>query len=311
MWGNEIVSDERNPGNKTDVIVSAADCLTVVPSADLLAIVRHAPPPASPPDPLVPYVIDVVTGNGTRDWHLTDDAIAFAGDDVPGLFWQWRTQWERTWTLDSASSLRRLRSAGHELTAELHRAAWDRLYAQSTGSHSTRIFAPSVLDDWSSQLARVRNLIRQRDRFGFGFVDITPGRQRIGLARAWSSQDGAEVLAADDAMVVEMRPDQGLCVHAENDLIEAVDEVEFVDDRIVVRAPGRETAIDFASARPLAWLMPGVAAWRVRRVPEVVVWARSFAALDECMRYASSSGFEVWIRATYPFFGQSTEPFET
>lgn len=283
----------------------------MVPEADLLAIVRHTSPPPSPPEPLLPYVIEVVSDSGTNDWHLTDDALAFAGGDVPSMFWQWRTQWERTWMLDSNSSLSRLWSAGHELAAEAHRAAWDDLVAQSTVSHSTRILAPSLLDEWSIHVERVRDLIRQRDRFGFGFVDVTPGRQRVGLARAWSSQDGAEVLAADDAMVVEMRPDLGLCVDVRNDVLEAVEEVKFIDDRTVVCAPGREIAIDFESARPLAWLMPGVAAWRMCRVPEVVVWARSFAALTECTRYAASLGAEVWIRAQYPFFGQSPAPIGT
>ena len=313
MPRNDLVTGgEQRPVDKPYVGVrSAGSRLTVVPSADLLAIVRHASPPTSPPDPLLPYVMDVVIGSGTCDWHLTNDALAFADGDVLGLFWQWRTQWERAWTLDSRSSLSRLWSAGHELSRETHRAEWDGLVSKSTVSHSTRIYAPSLLDDWSTQLERVRDRIRQRDRVGFGFVDVTPGRQRVGLARAWSPQDGAEVLAADESMTVEMRPDLGLCVHAGNDVIEAVDEVKFIDDCVVVRAPGREIAIDFASARPLAWLMPGVAAWRMRRVPEVIVWARSFAALDECMRYATSLEAEVWIRAQYPFFGQSTEPIWT
>jgi hypothetical protein len=310
MSGNDVVSGERLHPNTLSSSVAAGRAI-VVPSADLLAIVRHASPPTSPPDALLPYVIGVVSESGMHDWHLTDDALAFASGDVPRLFWQWRSQWERTWALDSGSSLRRLWSAGHELTAELHRAAWDRLYSQSTVSHATRIFAPSLIDDWSVQLERVRDLIRQRDRVGFGFVDITPGRQRIGLARAWSPQDGAEVLAAAESLVVEMRPDLGLCVHAGNDLVEAVHEVQLIDDRIVVRAPGREIVVDFERGRPLAWLMPGVAAWRMRPVPEVLVWARSFAALDECMRYALSLGVEVWIRARYPFFDDSSERIGT
>ncbi len=277
----------------------------------MLAIVRHAAPPESPPEDLAPYVIDVVGPDGRPDWHLTDDAVAFAGPDVPNAFWQWRADWERTWTLDPASSLRRLWLAGLELASERPNSVLERLLSESNVVDTTRIFPASSLAELGAEIRRLRDRIRQRDRLAFGFVDVSPGRQRVGLARAWSTQDGPELMAADESLAVEMRPESGLVVHAPGETLSNVDEVTFTGQAVVVRTPIEEAAFDFERARPLGWLMPGVAAWRVRQIPEVIAWARSFAAFDEVLPHAASLGVELRLTTRYPFFGGSSGALTT
>lgn len=277
----------------------------------MLAIVRHAAAPDSPPDELAPYVIDVVGPDGRRDWYLTDDAVAFAGADVPNAFWQWRADWERTWTLDPASSLHRLWLAGLELAPERPNSTLEHLLTESSVVDTTRIFLASSLADLAVEIAQLRDLIRTRDRLGFGFVDVSPGRQRVGLARAWSTQAGPELMAVDESLAVEMRPESGLVVHAESETLSNVDEVTFTRQAVIVRTPNEEAAFDFERARPLGWLMPGVAAWRVRQIPEVIAWARSFAAFDECLPQAAALGAELRLTTKYPFFGPSSANLTT
>ena len=122
---------------------------------------------------------------------------------------------------------------------------------------------------------------------------------------------GPELMAVDESLAVEMRPESGLVVHAESETLSNVDEVTFTRQAVIVRTPNEEAAFDFERARPLGWLMPGVAAWRVRQIPEVIAWARSFAAFDECLPQAAALGAELRLTTKYPFFGPSSANLTT
>ena len=59
-----------------------AATLSVVPSAEVLAIVRFDDPPAQVPDELAAYVVAGL--EGTHDWLLTDDVLAFGVNELGG-----------------------------------------------------------------------------------------------------------------------------------------------------------------------------------------------------------------------------------
>lgn len=268
----------------------------IVPSAELVALVRHSDVPDVAPDDLVPYVRPAGAPDATpSDWLLTEDTLAFADVSVPMRYSQWRSAWERSWILDPLASLERLVSAAREFavsapsTTLLERV----LDPGSTGPAGDIVHAaldPDEAARLSAVIESLRDSIADRGRTGFGFVDATPGRQRVGLVRAWSGQDGPEILVADRSVSVGIDPDEGLSVAqwdgAQVQRVAGVTEVEIRGDSVEIRAPEASMALDLHAGRVLSWLMPGCTTWRVRPVPEVLVWARTFAGLVECADFA-------------------------
>lgn len=281
----------------------------IVPSAELVAAVRHADLPAAPPDDLVAYVRPVGDPEAPSDWLLTEDTLAFADVEIPMRFAQWRATWERSWILDPLASLERLVSAAREFqvsapsTTLLERV----LDPGTTGPAGDTVHA--ALDpDEARRLAAVveslRDAIADRGRTGFGFIDATPGRQRVGLARAWSGQDGPEILVADRQVSVGIDPHEGMTVaKLESELgtpgaierVTGVHEVELTGESVEVRSPLTTMSVDLHAGRVLSWLMPGCTRWRIRPVPEVLVWAKTFAGMTECAEFAHAVGQPVLL----------------
>lgn len=271
----------------------------IVPSAELVAVVRHADVPADAPDDLLPYVrpaIDPI-GDTVADWLLTEDTLAFAGVEVPVRFAQWRSTWERSWILDPLSSLERLVSAARQFEVSAPSTTLlERVLEVGSIGPDGQVVHAALQPDEVARLAAVieslRDAIADRGRTGFGFVDATPGRRRVGLARAWSGQDGPETLVADRHVSVSLDPAAGLVVTITDDdglrrSISAAHEVEIRGDAVEIRSADDTLSLDLQSGRVLSWLMPGCTAWRVRSVPEVLVWARTFAGLIECAEAAN------------------------
>jgi hypothetical protein len=279
----------------------------IVPSAELVAVVRHSAVPTTAPDDLIPYVRPTVDAAGNvTDWLLTEDTLAFADVSVPMRFAEWRTAWERSWMLDPISVLERLVAVAHEFqvsapsTTLLERV----LDPGTTGPGGDLVHA--MLDaDEAARLTAVtdslRDAIADRARKGWGFVDATPGRQRVGLVRAWSPQLGPETLAADRYVSARMDAEDGLTVTvfgADGDVVDravSVHEVEIAGDRVEIRSASGSTSTDLLGGRVLSWLMPGCTMWRVRQVPEVLVWAKSFAGFQESADYAAALGRPVLL----------------
>lgn len=274
----------------------------VVPSAAVLAIVRHADPPAQAPAALAPYVV-----RDDDDWSLTEDALAFGEPSIAPRFGDWRSRWERTWVLDPYTSLHRLLVVAREPApgGVLDRAALRRMEDATGWTVSGERLA--ALRD---QLDRAAAVLRAQPTEGYGFVDATPGRARAGLARTWSPAAGRELLAADRHLAVRMEPETGLVVEATGAhggarvVVAGVERVLVdADAGVVAVAGGDATVVRLAldAALPLGWLVPGSIDWRVRRVPHVVVWARTLAGLAECCRYAEAIARPVRLTTHRPF----------
>jgi hypothetical protein len=282
----------------------------IVPSAELAAVVRHGTVPDDVPDPLVAYVRPVVDADGAPvDWLLTEDTLAFADVSVPMFYAQWRATWERSWILDPLSSLERLVSAAREFEVSApSQTLLERILRPATQGPSGDMVHAELSTDEAQRLAAVieslRDAVADRGRGGFGFVDATPGRARSGLARAWSGQDGPEVLVADRHVSVAIDAADGLSVTASatavtlgdgdsgdgtaGDVVSlaAVQEVELGEAGVVVRNDRTSITLDLHHGRVLSWLMPGCMRWRVRPVPEVLVWAKTFAGLVDSAELA-------------------------
>jgi hypothetical protein len=267
----------------------------IVPSAELVASVRHAGVPDAAPDDLVPYVRPTGPDDHVTDWLLTEDTLAFGSVEIPMRYAQWRAGWERSWILDPLASLARLASAarGFETSAPsttLLARVLDPRAAGPAGDVVHAVLEPAEAQRLAGVIEVLRDAIADRGRSGFGFIDATPGRHRVGLARAWSGQDGPEVLVADRDVVVGIDPEVGLSVSAHGGAtprrIAGVEEVEITGDQVEIRSQTDSMSLDLHAGRILSWLMPGCTAWRVRRVPEVLVWARTFAGVVESADFA-------------------------
>jgi len=53
-----------------------------------------------------------------------------------------------------------------------------------------------------------------------------------------------------------------------------------------VASPDGTLSFDLQQGRVLSWMVPGATLWRVRHVPEVIVWARTFAGIAEAAERA-------------------------
>ena len=272
----------------------------IVPSAELVAVVRHDDLPSEAPDDLTPYVRPTRDAGGVvTDWLLTEDTLAFADVSVPMRFAGWRATWERSWMLDPLSSLERLVAVAHEFEVSAPATTLlERVLDPGTTGPAGDVVHAMLAPDEAQRLAAVtdalRDSIADRGRQGWGFVDATPGRQRIGLARAWSSQLGPETLVADRHLSARIEAESGLTVTvvdddgAVTDRAESVHEIEIIGDRVEIRAAACTISTTLLTGRVLSWLMPGCTLWRVRKVPEVLVWAKSFAGFQESARHASA-----------------------
>jgi hypothetical protein len=272
----------------------------IVPSAELVAVVHHGDVPAAAPDELVPYVRAArhTDDETIADWLLTEDTLAFADVEIPMRYAQWRATWERSWILDPLSSIERLVSAARQFEVSApHGTLLERvLDPGTTGPAGDVIHAtldPAEAQRLAAVIESLRDAIADRGHSGFGFVDATPGRRRVGLARAWSGQDGPETLVADHRVSVSIDPTHGLSVAAIDQRgavqqVRGVHEVEISGDTVEARSADATLSLDLHSGRVLSWLMPGCTMWRVRQVPEVLVWARTFAGLVECAEVATA-----------------------
>lgn len=282
----------------------------VVPEAPPAVAVRHRAASAEPPDVLAPYVQSVVRNGQIDDWLLTTDVVAFGEPGVTAAFDTWRAEWERAWTVDPILGLNRLLDAGDQygiacptlvgLLAEVQAASHE---------HMVVTVGADVVRSCSDEMGAVGDAVRRDGSHGFGFIDASGVRASVGLSRAWSPRGGREIVARDEHVALEMHPEDGLCVtlwhESGHQRLLQVDSVEHVAAGI--RITGSEgvhgpTIVDLdpAHARPLGWLMPHASRWKVRRVPEVVVWARTFSAFEQAANVAHALGKPVRFGGQVP-----------
>jgi hypothetical protein len=270
------------------------------PGQPLVASIWSDAPDAAP-ESLVPFVSPVVENGRARDWVLTSDVIAIADVSVPGRYSQWRSTWMSAWMLEPDTSLRRLLALASESFADEELTQWCTSIEAALASDRGCVVDDGDLAALRAQSEQLRDLVRERDESGYGIVDATPGRSASGLAYGWSSYGGPELVASNSDMQVWMTPDRGLVVTIADPrgsgrrLDIDVTEMTIVDDVVVVESTDATWELSSKTARPLAWLVPGALRWRVRKVPEVIVWSKTLSLLPECIDLAREQGRPVWL----------------
>lgn len=255
----------------------------------MAALVRHADPPAQVPIDLAAFVHPVGVDGETADWRLTDDVIAFGEPDVVDRYVTWRSGWERCFMLDPAASIARLADVGEEV---LGADAAEPLTALVADGFE-RVVEPVGLPGLVRVVDELGDALRRRDASGYGVVDATPGTTRVGLLAGWSPPSVPQVLVADDRLRVVLAVD-GLRVEpAGRQVIVGVRQVTVIDDLVRIEHAAGVVDLEAARARPLTWLAPGAAVWRVRPVPEVIVWARTLSGIEEAARHGGALGLPV------------------
>lgn len=263
-----------------------------LPSPSVVAVVRHDHPPLRPPAALVPFVDAVVIADGAAeavDWAMSADAIAFGEPGLVQQYAAWRATWERVFVLDPLASIARLAA----IAAEFDGSGAARQLEQLGEAGFEWVVEPNGLAPLVAALATVIEAVRARGTLGVGVVDATEGTRRVGLAAAWSPGAAPEVLAGDDWMRVELDESGVRACPSGAPALEAIAEVVVTGGGVRIEHRGGSTVLPLDRAAPLGWLVPGATRWRVRPVPEVLVWARTLAGVEEAARYAGSLALPV------------------
>ncbi len=291
--GQNASSDDAYPASERRPVGRV-----VVPSADMLAVVRFDDPPDHVPDELAPFVVR--PENGSVDWVLTDDAVAFGSPDIVQRFAVWRATWERSWILDPVSSLARLVDLARELDPDSSIPSLrDRL-----DEDDDLVFSPVAQATTVDDLARLADRIRARDETGYGIVDLTPGADRVGLVRSWPACGRDAVVAADDQTEIRFEVENGLVLATRTNAggydMGVIEEVVAQIAGFRVSGPDGSFSVPAVRARPLAWLVPRSTAWRVRRIPEILAWARTLAGVEKATGFAAENGLDLRLTRHRP-----------
>lgn len=265
------------------------DQLSVVfPPPPLVASVIVGPVPATPVASLAAFLEPVVDDEGrTVDWRFTPDGSYDAADLK--AYAEWRSTWQRTWELGPLTNLRSLQRVVAELDNVPSVAAL--LGALVADPEATRI-EPSEVPALPAELDAVRAAIASEPREGTAIVDQTPRRRStVGFTRTWSAPPEPQLLAANSTTGVLVDPVDGLVVVARAtghrrivDVVEADLQGEVV---VVTNRRGETIELEGAAARPLAWIAPTSLRWKVRSIPQVVVWSALFSRLPDALRVAN------------------------
>lgn len=296
MWQN-IGGDDRTIASATTAIERSRSSI-IAPSPDVWAILKFGNVPAAVPDELLPYTMRI-----NDDWVLTDDALAFGARYVIQQFSEWRSSWERTWTLEPLNSLLRLFDMTHHLDpgADAPSRQFERLMRYHRREDGDVVIPPTDLADCRVALSQLAKLVRTRNEHGFGVIDLTPGAERVGLAKAWSSWGTDEIVVAAEGLEVVLQPSTGLhlrvtTIDGSTTTLGPIDRVDFAGERCRIFSDTDAVTVSLSQARALSWLVPGSTGWRVRRIPETVVWANTCAGLDECL--TDAIGLHAPVRLT-------------
>jgi hypothetical protein len=274
----------------TEQAEEPAEHWVVFPPPPVVASVIVGPVPDIPLASLAGFVEPVTDDEGRIvDWNSRWDGPYGAADLK--AYREWRGSWERTWELGPLANLQSLLRlvTGLEDVSRVA-ALLEALVAQP---EAVRI-EPSSVPDLLTQLEAVRAAIAGVGREGTAIVDPTPPpRSAGGFSRTWTTPVEPELLAANTATGVLIDPVDGLVVVDQTTGLRRIVDVVETDLRgevvVVTNRSGETIELESAAARPLAWIVPTALRWKVRSIPEVVVWSALFARLPDALRVATTT----------------------
>ncbi|MFK8024397.1 MAG: hypothetical protein AB8G26_10595 [Ilumatobacter sp.] len=216
---------------------------------------------------------------GGDDWVLLRAHLRRLDDFVA-----WRQTWESPFGLGRLSQLRAFQRAATAagLADDPDAALLDRL-TRSAPSGAPAHFDTDELDRLIGVVDRVLGTIRSAHGLGTALVDSSPTIQRTGLLRSWSSTERRAVLARRRHIAVHLDDGRIDVVDLESDEAIVFDVVSFevgVHGATVTDGEGREHVLDDVATDALCAVAPEASGWRVRVVPEVLVFAELKAGLE-------------------------------
>lgn len=279
----------------------------IYPAPHVVARVLKAGVPAEPPPQLAAFVVPVMEEGAVADWLLTQDSIAFGPHHLATEFKDWRGTWQECWELDPVQGFQRLfrlvvdAGAMNEPSQRLaEKFALTPLSTEEAAlSPSRSVLIPDLVE-------RARSLAAAVETMSVGLVDTTDDAVAAGLLGGWPLSSTTKLLARDQYSCVKVHPRHRLCIEVyddHGDTIEQVDdltEVIFEGTHAIVRTADRTVEFDADQVRPLAWIALGARSYRVRRVPAVLVVARTIARLPEAARYAIENGQDLVLTGVAP-----------
>lgn len=272
------MNDDSEPNAADDDALPRGPSI-VQPADDLWAVVRTAPPPEHAPEPLAAFVV-----RRGGDWALTADVVAFGHSDIIADYLAWRDGWTSTRSLTTPANLARLASwfARSESCRVLESVVAD----LDVGDDAEIPF--SMVPELSDELSRLRRRLADDDGFGYGIVDASPGTTRAGLVRSWPSFGEPETISARRDVRIELVPTIGLIVRVGpgEPPVAPLGTAEATEDGWRITGGDRRVELGRREAQPLAWIVPGSIHWRVRRIPNAVVWAALLAGMDASVEAA-------------------------
>lgn len=147
----------------------------------------------------------------------------------------------------------------------------------------------------------LREIVNRRGETALGAIDTTPGSERVGLAAAWTVAVSEQVVARNSHVTVIVSATDGLVVDIDTttpggaDRL-TVEEVAVHDDgRVDLVGSAASHTLPAEASAPLTWLVPGARNYRIRHVPEVIVWAPTFTQLPELCLDAVGAGFDITL----------------
>lgn len=231
---------------------------------------------------------------GAVTWDSTADDWSLNRASAAQLeaYLAWRSAWESTFSLGTIRSLRELRHAvtAAGLSTTTGFGVLDRL-VRDVALVGERFGARDIAA-LRSLLAEFTDQLREAGRTGVALVESSPTVRRTGLLRAWPAEPQSTELASRGTVTVRFSGDRlGVWFADDRAPIEDVRSFELgIEGAIIVDADGVEHVLDADASQALCAVAPEATAWRVRRVPEVLVWADVSAALEQAAESIAHSG---------------------
>jgi hypothetical protein len=279
----------------------------VYPAPLVVASVSVGHVPETAPDELASFIVPVVADGDINDWLLTPDTVAFGDPLLATQFKGWRSGWLPQWELDPVDNFQQLFRLVVDAGAinEPSQRLAEKFALTPFGAEES-VLQPSRAVLLADLVERARSLVADIDIPGVGLVDTTGNPATSGLLAGWPLPSATKLLARDADASVSVHPTRRLCLEVYDDdglvteQVHDLTEVVFEGTTAIVRTAERAVEFDADRVRPLAWIALGARSYRVRRVPAVIIAAKTIARLPEAARCAIEHGSDLVLSGIAP-----------
>lgn len=259
------------------------------------AVVRLTITDEKIPETAPPHLADaIVLNDAGDDWQLRRTHA-----DQVDEFLEWRLEWESSHTIGPITLVRGVHD---ELWTE---GLYDDALADVGGrlafeaGASARYVSPMELERFRRAVASYVSGLRAASEMAVALIDASPNVQRTGLLDAWSPAEMPAEVASRGSAIIGFVGSELTLRFADDDrqTIKDIQSCEVgIDGAVVTDGDGERHVLDDDATDAVCSVVPHATSWRVRRVPEVLVWADLVAALELAAQEATLSQQQVKVR---------------